>query len=85
MLKLDRSFLMRDFSSSRGSGFLGVAHAIINLARDEDMRVVAEGVETAEQLAQLRSMKCPLAQGFYLCRPMSAVDLPRYRIATPEA
>jgi EAL domain-containing protein (putative c-di-GMP-specific phosphodiesterase class I)/GGDEF domain-containing protein len=80
MLKLDRSFLMRDFTSSRGTGTLAVAHAIINLARNEDVRVVAEGVETAEQLAQLQSMACPLAQGYHLCPPMSAADLPRYRL-----
>jgi EAL domain-containing protein (putative c-di-GMP-specific phosphodiesterase class I)/GGDEF domain-containing protein len=79
MLKLDRSFLTGDFSSDRGSGILGVAHAIIGLARSVNLRVVAEGVEKAEQLELLQSMECPLAQGYHFCHPMPAADLPGHR------
>jgi EAL domain-containing protein (putative c-di-GMP-specific phosphodiesterase class I)/GGDEF domain-containing protein len=82
MLKLDRSFLTRDFTSNQGRGILAIAHAVVNLARDVDLRVVAEGVETPEQIALLQSMQCPLAQGYFLCRPMSARDLPLHRIGS---
>lgn len=79
MLKLDRTFLTRDFTGNHGSGMLAIAHAIVNLARNVDLRVVAEGVETAEQVALLQSMECPLAQGYFLSRPMSLAELPRFR------
>jgi EAL domain-containing protein (putative c-di-GMP-specific phosphodiesterase class I)/GGDEF domain-containing protein len=82
MLKLDRSLLTGDFNSNRGSGILAIARAIIGLARNGEMRVVAEGVETADQLALLQSMECPMAQGYHLCHPMSAFDLPRHRIGS---
>ncbi|HEX2121155.1 MAG TPA: EAL domain-containing protein [Thermoanaerobaculia bacterium] len=45
------------------------------MARTLRLRVVAEGVENAEQFAFLRSRKCDEAQGFYFSRPMSADDL----------
>jgi EAL domain-containing protein (putative c-di-GMP-specific phosphodiesterase class I)/GGDEF domain-containing protein len=75
MLKLDRSILLRDFSGSQGRGLLAVAHAIINLARNVELDVVAEGVETVEQMALLQSMQCPLAQGYFLSRPLSIESL----------
>jgi EAL domain-containing protein (putative c-di-GMP-specific phosphodiesterase class I)/GGDEF domain-containing protein len=80
MLKLDRSFITGDFTTSRGKCILAIAQAIAGLARDGDLRVVAEGVESAEQLAVLQSMGCLLAQGYHLCRPLSALELPRHRI-----
>jgi EAL domain-containing protein (putative c-di-GMP-specific phosphodiesterase class I) len=49
---------------------------IVSLARAFDMKTVAEGVETAEQLSMLRVVACDQAQGFYLGRPMPAVDVP---------
>lgn len=79
MLKLDRSFLARDFTGQQGRGFLAIAHAIVNMARNVELDVVAEGVETLEQIALLQSMQCPLAQGYFLCRPMSCEALMKYR------
>jgi EAL domain-containing protein (putative c-di-GMP-specific phosphodiesterase class I) len=38
------------------------------------MRVVAEGVETAEQLAQLRGLSCEGAQGYFISKPLSSED-----------
>ncbi len=75
MLKLDRSMLLRDFSSSQGRSLLAVAHSIVNLARIVELDVVAEGVETVEQFALLQSMQCPLAQGYFLSRPLSVETL----------
>jgi EAL domain-containing protein (putative c-di-GMP-specific phosphodiesterase class I) len=49
---------------------------IVSLARAFDMLIVAEGVETAEQLTMLRMINCDQAQGFYLGRPTPAADVP---------
>ena len=45
-------------------GMVGLAHAV-------GLKTVAEGVEYAEQLAQLRAMRCDMAQGYHFARPMS--------------
>jgi diguanylate cyclase (GGDEF)-like protein/PAS domain S-box-containing protein len=48
-----------------------IASAVMELARAVGMTVVAEGVETAGQLARLSAIGCPLVQGYYLARPMT--------------
>jgi EAL domain-containing protein (putative c-di-GMP-specific phosphodiesterase class I) len=68
VLKIDRSFvrnmeLRREFSA--------VMQAIISLSHNLGLRVVAEGVETDEQLAQLQAMDCEFGQGFLFAMPMS--------------
>jgi diguanylate cyclase (GGDEF)-like protein/PAS domain S-box-containing protein len=70
-LKIDRSFLQnvtlqREFSA--------VMQAIITLADNLNLNVVAEGVEDESQLVQLQAMECACAQGFYFSRPVDAVD-----------
>jgi diguanylate cyclase (GGDEF)-like protein/PAS domain S-box-containing protein len=68
-LKIDRSFVSR-MSRERGQG--EIVRAIIALARNLDMGVTAEGVETAEQLAALRALDCKSGQGFYFAAPQPA-------------
>ena len=51
---------------------------IIKLSRDLNMRVLAEGVETKEQLDILRKIKCDEIQGFYYARPMPEVEFVEY-------
>ena len=51
---------------------------IVDLARTLDLEVIAEGIETAEQLAALRELKAGLGQGYFLGRPSAA---PRSRLA----
>ena len=70
-LKIDRSFI-----SGMGAGInnTAIVQTIINLAHNLGMDVVAEGVETAEQLEQLRTLNCEHAQGYYFARPAASVD-----------
>jgi EAL domain-containing protein (putative c-di-GMP-specific phosphodiesterase class I) len=49
--------------------------AVVGLARAYGMRALAEGVETAEQMALATELGCTFAQGFYIARPMPADDL----------
>jgi diguanylate cyclase (GGDEF)-like protein/PAS domain S-box-containing protein len=68
-LKVDRAFI-RDLGKDEDSA--GIVRSIVNLAHGLKLNVVAEGVETAEQLAILRSMSCDEFQGFLFSRPVDA-------------
>jgi len=70
-VKVDRSFV-KDLSQDRDAQALTAG--IVSLAHGLRMKVVAEGVETAEQLAWLRSHDCDEIQGFLLCKPIAADD-----------
>jgi diguanylate cyclase (GGDEF)-like protein/PAS domain S-box-containing protein len=67
-LKIDRSFV-----SSMGSAgdSRAIVETILGLASSLGIGVVAEGVETAEQVERLRQMKCPLGQGYWFARPLA--------------
>lgn len=65
-LKIDRSFV-RDLTVN--SEDAAIAEAIIALGHTLRLRVIAEGVETREQLEFLREHRCDEMQGFYFCRP----------------
>jgi diguanylate cyclase (GGDEF)-like protein len=69
-LKIDRSFI-RDLEPA-GSGCSTLVQGILTLAHSLQLEVVAEGVETEEQLNLLRSLGCDIYQGFFLARPMAA-------------
>lgn len=66
-LKIDKSFL-RDLGSSHASS--SVVHTIVNLAKGMGLFVVAEGVETQQQFAVLRSTGCDRLQGHLFAAPM---------------
>ncbi|MFN3361947.1 MAG: putative bifunctional diguanylate cyclase/phosphodiesterase, partial [Pseudanabaenaceae cyanobacterium] len=68
-LKIDRSFLLRMVT---GNGGLALVKTIITLARGLNMDVVAEGVETMEQLDLLRSLGCDYGQGYFFHKPAPA-------------
>ena len=74
ILKVDKAFV--DELGVRAEGAEIVA-AVINLAHALGLRVVAEGVETAEQLEVLQQLNCDFAQGFLFSRPVPAVTLIR--------
>jgi diguanylate cyclase (GGDEF)-like protein len=71
-LKIDQSFV-DDVASS--SDARAIVSGVIELAHALGLRVVAEGVETAEQRDILIAMKCDELQGFYFARPMTAAAL----------
>jgi diguanylate cyclase (GGDEF)-like protein len=88
-LKIDRSFIQ---GITHGPHAMTLVSTVISLARAFDMRLVAEGVETVEQLDLLRVMGCDQAQGFYLGRPIPSADVPAVierlsprRASSPEA
>ena len=68
-LKIDRAFI-RDLGRDDDSA--AIVRSIINLARNLKLAVVAEGVETEEQLAILRGLACDDYQGFLFSRPVEA-------------
>lgn len=68
-LKVDRAFI-RDLGQDDDSA--AIVHSVISLARNLKLAVVAEGVETEEQLAMLREMQCDEFQGFLFSRAVSA-------------
>ena len=71
-VKLDQSFV-RDVTSDRGDA--AIATAVLTLARSLDLGVIAEGVESREQLDFLRARGCEVMQGFYFSRPLAASDM----------
>ncbi|MNX16686.1 Cyclic di-GMP phosphodiesterase Gmr [compost metagenome] len=74
-LKIDRSLVTNIAVSQRDSAVVGT---IIELSRNLDMKVVAEGIETIEQLRLLEQLGCHEAQGYLCGRPMPADDLTRF-------
>jgi EAL domain-containing protein (putative c-di-GMP-specific phosphodiesterase class I) len=66
-VKIDRSFIQDMLHNKHAKS---IVEAIISLGRGLNLRVVAEGVETAEQLAELQAQGCGQAQGYYISRPM---------------
>ena len=69
VLKIDRSFIM-DIPWNRDD--IAITKAIIAMAHSLNLEVIAEGVETEEQLAFLRAQGCEEVQGFLLGRPQTA-------------
>jgi diguanylate cyclase (GGDEF)-like protein len=70
-LKIDRSFVTTMNAADEN---LQIVKTIVTLAGNLGMQVVAEGVETEEQLQQLRSLKCQYGQGYLFSTPLDVVD-----------
>ncbi|WP_248748480.1 bifunctional diguanylate cyclase/phosphodiesterase [Pseudomonas sp. MWU15-20650] len=75
LLKIDKSFVggMEEREENRK-----LVHAMINLAHNLNLEVVAEGVETPEQLALLRLFGCDQAQGYLISKPLPLAELVEY-------
>jgi len=70
-LKIDRSFV-RNITTDADDA--SIVSAVINMGKSLHLGVVAEGVETQDQLAFLREYDCPEAQGYYFSHPLTATD-----------
>lgn len=81
-LKIDRSFIQ---GVSAGTDDAAITTAIVRLAQGLGLRVVAEGVETREQLAFLRGICCDEYQGFLRSPAIPAQDWPALLRADPQA
>jgi diguanylate cyclase (GGDEF)-like protein/PAS domain S-box-containing protein len=73
-LKIDQSFV-RDLTTD--SGDASIVSAVIGMGENLHMRVVAEGVETREQLEFLQAHSCPQGQGYYFGKPVAAGEFSR--------
>ena len=75
LLKIDKSFVggMEEREENRK-----LVHAMINLAHNLNLEVVAEGVETPDQLALLRLFGCDQAQGYLISKPLPLPELVEY-------
>jgi EAL domain-containing protein (putative c-di-GMP-specific phosphodiesterase class I) len=71
-LKIDQSFV-RDIPANEDDK--AIAMAIISLGHQLNLKVIAEGVETEQQLAFLRDKDCDEMQGYYFSRPVSAGEI----------
>jgi diguanylate cyclase (GGDEF)-like protein len=71
ILKIDRSFINRSGNARQHSAII---QSILQLAHAMEMEVVAEGVETAEQLALLQDLECNYCQGFLFSKPLPPDD-----------
>jgi EAL domain-containing protein (putative c-di-GMP-specific phosphodiesterase class I) len=70
-LKLDQSFLLDIMAGSDDAVVVG---AVVAMGRSLKHRVIAEGVETIEQLAFLQALGCDEGQGYYFSRPLVAKE-----------
>ncbi|AWI91536.1 GGDEF-domain containing protein [Methylobacterium sp. DM1] len=81
-VKIDRSLVT---GLTEAEDKRGLVQAVLGLGRALGLEVVAEGVETADDLATLQAMGCPFMQGYHLARPQSATDVLRLLDAHPFA
>jgi len=72
-LKIDRSFISGDGEGSEG---MEIARTIMPMAKTLRLDVVAEGVETIEQVGLLRRLQCKYAQGYYFSKPLAPEEVP---------
>ncbi|MGI8469445.1 MAG: EAL domain-containing protein [Pyrinomonadaceae bacterium] len=82
-LKIDRSFVSRMVESKENRE---IVYTIVKLAQNLKMKVVAEGIETAEQLEQLKQIGCEFGQGYLISKPMESEKAKIYlnKFAKPQ-
>lgn len=80
-LKVDQSFVA---GLTQNATDAAIVRLVIELAQELGLEVVAEGVETEEQLTQLASLGCEMAQGFYFSKPLPASEIEALLREQPE-
>jgi predicted signal transduction protein with EAL and GGDEF domain len=81
ILKIDRSFVSEMLNNSESQE---IVKTILSLGSNLGMQVVAEGVETPEQVSLLKSLGCEYAQGYFFSRPLDSTGVAR-TLVTSEA
>ncbi len=81
-IKIDRSFLKNIASDPDNAAIAG---AVIAMAHSMNLRVVAEGIETLEQLDFLRSLNCDEMQGYFISRPVGADNFKQIMVSEEAA
>lgn len=74
-LKVDQSFV-RDIATDPNDA--AIVRAVLSMSREMDLKVIAEGVETDEQLEFLRTLQCRTFQGYLFSRPVPPGEIERY-------
>lgn len=74
-IKLDRQF----FSDITNTKAQKIISGFIRLAKDLGIHVVAEGIETQEQIDILRKANCEMVQGYYFSKPLTICDFEKWR------
>jgi diguanylate cyclase (GGDEF)-like protein len=82
-LKVDKSFVGRMELESEGEN-VAIVRTIVTLAHALGMDVIAEGVETAAQLARLRSIGCEYGQGYFFAKPLPSDDATALMASEPR-
>lgn len=67
VLKIDRSFIQQIETDEKG---LDIVRAVVNLAHDFNLKVVAEGLEREEDVSMLQALGCEMGQGYFFGKPM---------------
>jgi len=80
-LKIDRSFIQRLNGNPEN---MGLIPAIVSITKALGMKAIAEGIETAEQLAQLRSLNCHFGQGYLFSKPLDAKQSRNLILSAPQ-
>jgi EAL domain-containing protein (putative c-di-GMP-specific phosphodiesterase class I) len=79
-LKIDKAFI-DDMDNARGRNMVDT---IVTIAHNLSLNVVAEGVETKDQLDMLRKLRCETIQGYYYSKPLSAKDFAAFLFAQKQ-
>jgi EAL domain-containing protein (putative c-di-GMP-specific phosphodiesterase class I) len=82
ILKIDRSFVT---AATEGPEEAALAQAVVKLASVLQLKTVAEGIETPEQLEKLRDLGCQAGQGYLFSRPVESVEIEDRLWARPLA
>lgn len=80
-LKIDQSFIRSIFIDHRDSA---IVQAMINLGHDLGFRILAEGVETEQSFAQLKSWGCDEAQGYWMSKPLTPAEFEKWIASKPH-
>lgn len=74
-IKIDKSFIDKIVSENQEND---IVEFIILMSKKMHLKIVAEGVETVEQVKYLKKLKCDLIQGYYYSKPLTKIDFEKY-------